>query len=150
MGSETIACALRAAGAAVLAVCGTSCVNGDYNKLRVFQPPGEAAVNSLAEGTSSVGDALTQLGAPIYVVEVGLGLALAWGWQDTTNWNVEVSGPVGDAQGQVSFTNTDITTRGLVLFFDQDWTLTRLRRGYLSELLPRRPRPRDVDDELQP
>ena len=105
-------------------------------------------VDALADGTSDVSDALEQLGAPVHVIEVGLGLALAWGWSDVTDWNIEVSAPLGDAQGNFRFTSTDTTTEGLVLFFGPDWRLTALRRGYLGELLPRRQLPRDVEDEL--
>lgn len=124
-------------------------MDGDYNRSKVFQEPLVESIEALAPGVTDVGAALDSLGAPVFVIEVGLGLALAWGWQDMTNWNVEVSGPIGDAQGSFSFTSTDTTTRGVVLFFDEDWTLTDVRRGFLSQLLPRDPRPRDVDDDLR-
>ena len=131
---------------ASLLTCG--CVDGDYNRSRVFQPPLEAAVESLVPGTTQLEGALASLGAPLRVIEVGRGMALAWGWEDTTNWNVEVSAPLGDAQGNFSFTSTSATTRGLVLFFDEHESLTSVQRGYLSELVPARQRPRDVEDEL--
>ena len=136
------------AAALAAALLGAACVDGDYNRSRVFQEPLAERVDALAVGTSDVSDALEQLGAPVHVVEVGLGLALAWGWSDVTDWNIEISGPVGDAQGNFRFTSTEKTTEGLVLFFGPDWQLTALRRGYLGELLPQRQLPRDVEDEL--
>ena len=136
------------AAALAAALLGAACVDGDYNRSRVFQEPLSERLDALAVGTSDVSDALEQLGAPVHVIEVGLGLALAWGWSDVTDWNIEVSAPLGEAQGNFRFTSTDTTTEGLVLFFGPDWRLTALRRGYLGELLPRRQLPRDVEDEL--
>ena len=86
------------AAALAAALLGAACVDGDYNRSRVFQEPLPARVDALAVGTSDVSDALEQLGAPVHVIEVGLGLALAWGWSDVTDWNIEVSAPLGDAQ----------------------------------------------------
>ncbi len=126
-----------------------SCVDGDYNRARVYKEPPFEAVEALTPGETDLGTALDSLGAPVFVIEIGLGLALAWGWQDTTDWNIEVSAPIGDAQGNLSFTSTDTTTRGLVLFFNEDWKLTSIRRGFLSELLPKKPLPRDVEDDLR-
>lgn len=136
---------LLALAAAPLAA---SCVDGDYNRSRVFQEPIVESVEALQVGTSDVGDVLESLGAPVYVVEIGLGLALAWGWTDVTDWNIDISAPLGDAQGNFRFSSTDTQTEGLVLFFGPDWRLTAVRRGYLGELLPREQRPRDVEDEL--
>ena len=114
----------------------------------MFQAPTDEQIEALEPGVSGVDDALARLGAPVYVTEVGLGLALAWGWERTSDWNVQVSAPVGDAQGQVSYASASLETRGLVLFFDEAWTLRSVQRGFLSELLPRKQRPRDVEDEL--
>jgi len=136
--------------AAGLLVCGalTGCVDGDYNKLRVFQEPLVESVDALRVGETDLGATLESLGAPVFVIEVGLGMAIAWGWQSTTDWNIEVSGPFGDAQGQFQYSSTDERTEGLVLFFDASWTLSSIRRGYLADLLPKRQRPRDVEDDL--
>jgi len=122
-----VTCAHTAAALAA-ALLGAACVDGDYNRSRVFQEPLSERVDALAVGTSDVSDALEQLGAPVHVIEV--------------------SAPLGEAQGNFRFTSTDTTTEGLVLFFGPDWRLTALRRGYLGELLPRRQLPRDVEDEL--
>lgn len=131
------------------AVLCAGCVDGDYNRYRVHRPPLVEAVDALRPGETGLQDALDSLGAPVFVVEVGLGMALAWGWQDTTNWNVDVSVPVGDAQANFRYTRTSARTRGLVLFFDAAWTLTSVREGYLVDLIPTRQRPRDVDDDLE-
>jgi len=138
---------VRALACAAAAALSAGCIDGDYNRFRQFQPVDDAEVDALGVGTSDVEEALDRLGAPVFVVEVGLGLALAWGWRDTTDWNVDVSTPIGDAQGNFSFTSTNATTRGVVLFFDRDWTLVGVRRGYLGELLPKA-LPRDVDIAL--
>lgn len=127
-----------------------ACVEVEYDRARVFQEPPPERVEALVVGESDVGQSVQALGAPLLVVEVGLGLALAWGWQDVTGWNVDVSAPVGDAQGNFSYTSTASRTRGLVLFFGPDWRLTAVRRGFLAELVPDRQKPRDVDDDLQP
>lgn len=133
---------------ACAALLSCSCLSADYGQVRVFQAPADEEIEALAPGVSDVGEALERLGAPVYVTEVGLGLALAWGWERTSDWNVQVSAPIGDVQGRVSYTSASLRTRGLVLFFDESCVLTRMRRGYLSELLPRRQNPRDVDDDL--
>ena len=133
---------------AVTAFLTSSCLSADYGQIRVFQPPVEEQVEALEPGVSNLGDALARLGAPLRVTEVGRGLALAWGWERTSDWNVQASAPIGDAQGQVSYASANLQTPGLVLFFDETWTLERIRRGYLLDLLPRKQRPRDVEDEL--
>ncbi len=129
MTSPSSSSPLRALPKAFLLVCAfagwsAGCVEGDYNRYRVFQPPMVDAVRALQPGETELQEALDGLGAPLFVVEVGFGMALAWGWQATTNWNVEVTVPVGDARGNVRFTNTDQKTRGLVLFFDPACLLT--------------------------
>ncbi len=140
---------LRGLGAALLSLPAlVGCVDGDYNKFRIFQEPLMEAVDSLQPGVTDLSTALDQLGAPLFVVEVGLGMSLAWGWQNTTNWNIEVSVPVGDAAGNLQYVDTTAKTQGLVLFFDESWTLTSVQRGFLADLVPKRQRPRDVDDDL--
>ena len=124
------------------------CVDGDYNKFRVYQEPLVEAIHSLKPGVTDLSEALDQLGAPLFVIEVGLGMSLAWGWQKSTNWNIEVSVPLGRASGNVRYTDTSLKTQGLVLFFDETWTLTSVRRGYLADVVPNRQRPRDTDDDL--
>ena len=49
------------------ALLGAACVDGDYNRSRVFQEPLPARVDALAVGKSDVSEALEQLGAPVHV-----------------------------------------------------------------------------------
>ncbi|QDV08920.1 hypothetical protein Poly30_44750 [Planctomycetes bacterium Poly30] len=125
----------------------TGCAQGAYSQFRVFQEPLEAAVAGLRPGESDLTETLDALGAPVFVVEVGLGMALAWGWQATTDWNVQVTGP-GNARGRFQYASSDERTEGLVLFFDPAWTLTSLQSGHLVDLLPKSRRPRDIYDDL--
>ncbi|MEM9378647.1 MAG: hypothetical protein AAGB93_01770 [Planctomycetota bacterium] len=132
----------------LLAFVAASCVSGDYGKVRSFQPPPDGAFEALVVGESSVDDAVASLGAPLQVIEVGRGLALSWGWQKEVGWEVQVSAPIGDVQGSVSYADTVNKLPGIVLFFDPEWTLLLKRRGFLGDLLPNRQPPRDVDDDL--
>jgi hypothetical protein len=132
----------------VAAVLSASCVTGDYDKVRTFQAPPAGSYDDLVIGVTDVGQAMDALGAPVQVIEIGRGLALAWGWLETTEWNVAAAIPLGDANGRLSFTDTDEKVPGVVLFFDDAWRLTAKRRGFLAELLPESRPPRDVDDDL--
>lgn len=131
--------------ACALAAALSGCVTGDYNRRHVFQPPPAGAVDALTVGTSDVGSAVSGLGAPVQVVEVGEGLAMVWGWEDVTDWNVDLSVPVGRANANFRFTSADSTTRGVVLFFDRDWRLSRVEEGFVTGLFRNPPPPRSVD-----
>lgn len=135
-----------AAGAASCLLA--SCVTGDYDQLRTFQPPPNGSFDDLVVGITNLDHALHVLGAPVDVIEVGEGSALAWGWQETTDWNVAVSVPIGEVQGRVTYTDSSLQIPGIVLFFDRDWRLVAKREGFLGELLPERRVPRDIDDDL--
>ena len=97
---------------------------------------------------TNVDHALHELGAPLQVIEVGRGMALAWGWQETTDWNVAGTVPLGDVQGRVTYADTRLAIPGIVLFFDEDWRLIAKREGFLATLLREDYLPRDVEDEL--
>ena len=136
-----------AACAALSAPFLASCAQGAYSQFRVYQQPLTESVASLKPGESDLASTLDVLGAPVFVVEVGLGMALAWGWQATTDWNVQVTGP-GNARGTFEYSSSDERTEGLVLFFDPTWTLASVQTGHLVDLLPKKKRPRDIYDEL--
>lgn len=140
--------ALRRTSPLAAALLATACVTGDYNKNRTFQRPPYGAYEDLVVGVTNVGHAIDALGAPVSVIEVGRGLALSWGWLETTEWNVAATVPIGDANGRLQFEDTDLKIPGIVLFFDEDWRLTTKREGFLSDLLPNQQPPRDVDDDL--
>ena len=130
------------------AVLAASCVSGDYGKVRTFRPPPDGAFEARVVGETCGDDAVSALGAPLQVIEVGRGLALSWGWQKERGWELQVSAPIGDVQGSISYADTVNKLPGVVLFFGPDWTLLLKRRGFLGDLLPNRQPPRDVDDEL--
>ncbi len=123
----------------------TGCLSGEYDQFRTYQPPQAAAVEALVIGQTSVGDAVTGLGAPVFVIETGEGLALAYGWQNAKRWNVTLSAPIQDVDANFSFTSRDAQTPGLVLFFDANWQLIRMERGHLGSLLARQARPQVVE-----
>lgn len=134
------------AAAAALLALGAGCVQGDFNVDRVHQSVPTAASDALQPGTARLDDVLLHLGAPLFVVELDRGIALAYGWLDQNAWNVEVELPVGDAAVQFRYADTDLTLPGLVVFLDEDDVVIRQSRGLLRDLLPERPRPRLVDD----
>ena len=142
-------CLSSKGAAALLCLPGlVGCVDGDYNKLRIYQEPIVELVDNLEPGVTDLSTALESLGAPLFVIELGLGMSLAWGWQSTTDWNIEVSVPVGDFAGNFQYQDTSAQIEGLVLLFDKDWTLTSKQRGFLVDLLPKTQRPRDIYDDL--
>jgi len=131
---------------ALLAPLLASCVTGDYNQTRVYQPVSEEAVAALEVGRSGLEQALEDLGAPLQVIELGAGAALAWGWKEATDWNVTGSASIGSVRGRLQFANAALEFPGVVLFFDGDWVLMAKERGFLSELLLRPQLPRLVED----
>ena len=142
-------CLSSKGAAALLCLPGLiGCVDGDYNKFRIYQEPIVELVDNLEPGVTDLSTVLEFLGAPLFVIEVGLGMSLAWGWQNTTDWNIEISVPVGDFAGNFQYQDTSAQIEGLVLLFDKDWTLTSKQRGFLVDLLPKTQRPRDIYDDL--
>jgi hypothetical protein len=130
---------------ALLALC-AGCLQGDYNEDRIHQVVSPVHVETLQPGEARLQDVLALLGAPLYVVELDRGVALAFGWLDQSDWNVEAVVPVGDASMQFSYASADLQLPGLVVFLDEDYVVTRLDRGLLRDLLPDRARPKLVED----
>lgn len=124
----------------------SSCLSGEYDQFRTYQPPPAQQVEALVVGQSDLGDAVERLGAPIFVIETGEGVTLAYGWRNAQRWNVTLSAPIRDVDANFSFTSRDANTPGLVLFFDADWTLTRMESGHLGPLLPKAQRPQLVEE----
>ena len=118
------------------------CITGDYNQTRVYQPVPAGSFDALVVGEASLTDALEGLGAPLQVVELGSGAALAWGWKEATDWNVTGSATLGSVRGRLSYSDTDLEFPGVVLFFDGSWNLVAKDEGFLSDLLPRPQLPR--------
>jgi len=132
---------------ALVALLSVSCVTGDYNQTRVFQPVPAEAVDALVVGEAELGEALASLGAPLQVIELGRGAALAWGWKESTDWNVTGSANIGNVRGRIQYADAALEFPGVVLFFDQSWTLVGKERGFLSELLLRPQLPRLVEQD---
>lgn len=131
---------------ALLALC-AGCLQGDYNEDRIHQVVSPVHVDTLQPGQASLQDVLTLLGAPLYVVELDRGVALAFGWLDQNDWNVEAVVPVGDASMQFSYASANLQLPGLVVFLDEAYVVTRLDRGLLGDLLPERARPKLVEED---
>ena len=134
---------------ALLAPLSSSCVTGDYNQTRVFQPIPEGAYEELEVGATRLDEALSRLGAPLQVIEVGAGAALAWGWKESTDWNVTGSATIGGVRGRLSYSDAALEFPGVVLFFDPQWRLVAKDEGFLSELLLRPQLPRYVAPEMK-
>jgi len=128
----------------VLAICllGSSCVNLSYNSYSVQQPIPDDAFAQLLPGKSEFGDCLRILGGPLRVQEYQIhGIAAAWGWSDADSFGFFLSYNFARFAPAASFrwdaAGTDIP--GAVLFFDESLILERVRRGYLSTILPVKP-----------
>jgi hypothetical protein len=75
--------------------------------------------------------------------------ALAYGWFDVKDFGFSVSVPVADNySASYNYDQVDQRMRGLVLFFDEQWTLVSWRTGLLQDLTQeaRRP-PAFVEDD---
>jgi len=125
--------------ALLLALLHGGCVNVFYRHETRFEPPRRGALAELAPDRSDLDDCLTRLGAPLWVWEDrGSGAALAYGWLESGDWNVSVNLPVSnDASASLTWRQIDARMRGVVLFFDTEWTLRAVRKGYLRDLTAR-------------
>lgn len=97
-----------------------------------------------AVGSSGMSDALSGLGAPLYVWELPRGhAALAWGWYNSRDLAVQLSMPTeSPADPSFEYSQIDNRLRGYVLVFDEFDKLRFVKRGYLAEIaeeLRRRP-----------
>lgn len=118
-----------------LALC-TSCVAYSYHRHATYEPVSEAAIKALEIGKSDIGDALSRLGAPLYVWEgVADAVVLAYGNENRREHGFKVSVPLFE-QTSASFNYDDIASRleGYVLVFDADLKLKIVRAGLLREL----------------
>jgi hypothetical protein len=122
-----------------LALVQASCVNVFYRRETRFEPPRRAALAELAADRSDLDDCLSRLGAPLWVWENrGAGAALAYGWLESGDWNFSLNLPVSnDASASLTWRRIDARMRGVVLFFDSDWTLRAMREGCLRDLTAR-------------
>ena len=123
------------------------CVSGSYTRLSVNEPVDENAVAALPAG-ADLQVCLGRLGAPIRVWEAEVGrYAMAYGWLRERGWGVRASYSFDNLlpSASFSFDSQLKRMRGAVLWFDGEMKLVEARAGLLSDLLPPRRRPVDVD-----
>ena len=137
---------LRLMALAALAASASSCLQLEYTRVVNLLEPARQGVDTLEVGTTSLSDCLARLGAPLGVYELPDGAALSYGWLRSKTWQAELIFPVADSRGRITFTDIDDQIRGVLLFFDAQWTLKEIRRGRLRELTSRigRRRPQAV------
>lgn len=133
--------------AALTAFLAASCVTGDYDRFRRYEPIEDAAWTALEPGESDLAACLAALGAPMRVWEPRPGaLALAWVWVDRAGWGLSVSVPTGEAvDASFSYRDVSATDEGLLLVFDESWTLETLERGAVGDVLDTAPSARVVE-----
>jgi len=136
----------------VLVALTGGCVRAQYTRTTVNVPLDEDAVLALQPG-ASLQKCLDGLGAPVRVWETeSRGFAMAYGWLRDRGWAASVSYSFARFV-QVSFSYDDQLSKleGAVLWFDRDWKLVKAKTGLLSDLLPPRRRPVDLDllEELE-
>ena len=129
------------------------CVSGNYTRVSVNEPVDEAVVAALPAG-ADLQICLGRLGAPIRVWETEAGrYAMAYGWLRDRGWGVKASYSFTQLAPSASFSfDSDVKKmRGAVLWFDGEMKLVEAKTGLLSDLLPPRRRPVDVDllEELE-
>lgn len=134
--------------ALLVSLLASSCLSGDYERFDAEMPPQEAALERLLIGESDLTKCLAELGAPLQVFELGGGAVLAWGARRDVGWNVSASVPMGDSKsGTIRFSQEHQGYQGVVLFFDDQLVLERIKRGWLAEILPNaQPRPQLIED----
>jgi hypothetical protein len=123
------------------------CVSGNYTRLSVNEPVDEAVVAALPAGVD-LQVCLGRLGAPIRVWETEAGrYAMAYGWLRDRGWGVKVSYSFAQFVPSASFAFDSALKKmsGAVLWFDGEMKLVEAKTGLLSDLLPPRRRPVDVD-----
>lgn len=134
-------------GAAVLvALIAPSCVSATLeSRNRYREVSGEEV---LVIGEDGLERSLEILGAPLVVRENGDGAVLAWGWARERGWGLRARVPVKGARASFDYSQASRGLQGLVLFFDDQWRLTAMRRGQLADVLPpSQVRARLVEDE---
>ena len=122
------------------------CVTGSYTRVTVQEPLDEDVVAQLPIG-ADLQVCLDRLGAPLRVLETSADrYAIAYGWIRDRGWSARASYSYS-WWGRVSFSYDDQLKkmRGAVLWFDDDLRLVEARTGLLSDLLPPRRRPVEVD-----
>jgi hypothetical protein len=139
--------------ALVLVPLCAGCASFSWQRESRNSPVPPQAIARLDAGKTELGECLAAFGAPLWVwehVEYGRpAAALAYGWFDVKDFGFSVSVPVADNySASYNYDQVDQRMRGLVLFFDEQWTLVSWRTGLLQDLTQeaRRP-PAFVEDD---
>jgi hypothetical protein len=123
------------------------CVSGQYSRVIVNEPMDGEVITGLEPGTD-LQVCLDRLGAPLRVWESEAGqFAMAYGWIRERGWGVRASYSFYPYAPGASINYSDDLKRmqGAVLWFDHEMSLIKARVGLLSDLIPPRRRPVDVD-----
>src|SRR5687768_5768447 len=123
--------------ALLAAVLCAGCVRLGFRRDTRLEPLPQAALQSLEPGVSDLGTALDQLGPPLDAWELpDHSIALAWGWYRSRGWRLRVSAPVprSGSSASLDYRREGARLRGVVLFFDEDLRLVKLRKGDLRDL----------------
>lgn len=139
---------MRALPLAAAALLVAGCVQLNWTRVSRDRPVTDVAL--LVVGETDLAHCLARYGAPLWVLETddGRGAALAYGWTEETAWGLRFSIPLSDyASADFDYDLSEERTRGVVLFFDEAWTLKGWRQGLLEDLTAglRRRRPADLD-----
>lgn len=132
-----------------------ACISATWRRDTRWKPLTAASIASLRPGSTDLSAALASLGAPLEAYETNWqgrrATALAWGWYAQRDWGLSISVPLGGDGPSPSFSLQEVgaKTRGLLLFFDEGWTLRAVRTGSLRDLLESTPRIRpSVPDDI--
>ena len=136
----------------LLPLC-ASCVSFTWERESRNSPISQASIARLESGRFGLDECLAELGAPLWVwedVEDGRpAAALAYGWFDERDFGLRVSVPVTEnTSASFDYDQIDSRMKGVVLFFDEDWRLTHLRKGLLRDLTrEQRRRPASLEED---
>ena len=125
----------------------SSCVQAQFERNNQLRPVVEEDLLQFVPGETKLDDCLAVLGAPLFVRErQTYGAELAYGWFHQTDWGLSVSLPVAEnVSASFNYDELDEKLRGVVLLFDEDWTLEVVRTGYLRDLVAREVTPAYLD-----
>lgn len=132
----------------LLAACATvpltGCIQLRWTARNIENAVSPTAVESMWPGTDTLQTALGKLGAPHYVWEYhGEGMALAWVHQQEVDFGMRVSYSVSRGpSASFRFDDSQLDVPGVVLWFDGQLVLEKVRKGNLRDLteeLSRRP-----------
>jgi hypothetical protein len=117
----------------------SACVRFTWNRELRHEPVPVVAIGALEQGRSTLEQCLTTFGAPLWVwerVEAGrVRIVLAYGWFGGRDMGLRVSVPVSRGiSPYFDYDQIDERMRGLLLFFDEDCTLTNFEVGPLRDL----------------